>query len=142
VVDPFWGGGKEKLTGRMSSTVRCGQPEGNDGGGGVQGWWSTTQGVGRLFTAARCSGRGRIGRRDAGAGCRRRHSGGRKVEEEERVLHGGGGRPLQPLEAVDGRGGETVGGKTTATRPWARTRRRRPLSESGQRDLDTVGPRD
>jgi hypothetical protein len=49
--------------------------------------------------------------------------GGRKVEEEERVLHGGGGRPLQPLEAVDGRGGESVGGKTTATRPWARTRR-------------------
>jgi hypothetical protein len=33
-VYPFWGGGKEELTGRMSSTARCGRPEGNGGGGG------------------------------------------------------------------------------------------------------------
>jgi hypothetical protein len=37
VVDPFWGGGKEELTGRTSSTARCGRPEGNNGGGGVRG---------------------------------------------------------------------------------------------------------
>jgi hypothetical protein len=67
-VDPFWGGGKEDLTERMRSTVWCVQPEGNGGGGGIWGWWSTARGVGRLYTAAQCSGRGRIGRREAGAG--------------------------------------------------------------------------
>jgi hypothetical protein len=43
VVDPFWGGGKEDLTGRMSSTGRCGRPEGNGNGGGVRGWWLTAR---------------------------------------------------------------------------------------------------
>jgi hypothetical protein len=75
VVDPFWGGGKEELTGRMRSTARCGRSEGNGGGGGVRGWWSTAHGVGRLYTAARCSGHGRICRREGGAGCPRRLSG-------------------------------------------------------------------
>jgi hypothetical protein len=57
VVDPFWGGEKEELTGRKSSTVRCGRPEGNGGGAasssggrrlGVRGgctWWRGAQGV-------------------------------------------------------------------------------------------------
>jgi hypothetical protein len=76
------GGGKEELTGRMSSTARCGRPEGNGGEGGVQGWWSMAQGAGRLYTATWCSGHGRNNQREGG------------VEEEERMLHGGGGRPL------------------------------------------------
>jgi hypothetical protein len=76
VVDSFWGSGKGELTGRMSSMVRCGRPEGNNGGGGARGWWSTARGVGRLYTAARCSGHGRNGRREAGAGCLRWLSGG------------------------------------------------------------------
>jgi hypothetical protein len=54
VVDPFWGGGKEELTGRMRCTVRCGRPEGNGGGCGVRGWWSIARGAGRLYTEARC----------------------------------------------------------------------------------------
>jgi hypothetical protein len=70
--------------------------------GGVQGWWSTAHGAGRLYTVARCSGRGRIGRREARASCPRWLSGsgnggtvgGGEAEEEERVLHGEGGRPL------------------------------------------------
>jgi hypothetical protein len=44
-------------------------------GGGVQGWWSTAHGAGRSYSAARCSGCGQIGRRDAGAGCPRWLSG-------------------------------------------------------------------
>jgi hypothetical protein len=101
VVDPFWGGGKEELTGRMSSTVRCGRPEGNDGGGGVRGWWSTARGADRLYMAVRCLRHGQNSRREAGASCPQRlNSGGnggavgQKVEEEERVLCGGGGCPL------------------------------------------------
>jgi hypothetical protein len=72
VVDPFWGGGKEDLTGRMSSMGRCGRPEGNGNGGGVRGWWLTARGAGRLYTAARCSRHGQNGRREARAGCPRR----------------------------------------------------------------------
>jgi hypothetical protein len=98
VVDLFWGGGKEELTGRTCSTVRCGRPEGNGGGGGVRGWCSTARSAGRLYTVAQCLGRGRTDRREVGAGCPRRREwrciGGRKAEEEERVLHDGGGRPL------------------------------------------------
>jgi hypothetical protein len=98
VVDLFWGVGKAELIGRTSSTVRCGWPEGNGGGGSIRGWWSTTRGAGRLYMAMRCSGRGRNGRREAGASYPRlrewRRNGEQKVEEEERVLHGGGGRPL------------------------------------------------
>jgi hypothetical protein len=92
VVDPFWGGRKEKLTERTSSTVRCGRPEvvvDSSGcgevvhDGAVLGAWSNRSERGRsgLSTAAQ---RQREHRR----------SGGRKAEEEERVLHGGGGRPL------------------------------------------------
>jgi hypothetical protein len=46
VVDPFWGGGKEELTERMSSTARCRQPEGNGGGAasGGGGRWLGVQG--------------------------------------------------------------------------------------------------
>jgi hypothetical protein len=76
VVDPFWGGGMDELTGRTSSTVRCGRPEGNSGGGGVRGWWSTAWGTGRLYTVVWCSGRGQIGRREVGAGYLRQLSGG------------------------------------------------------------------
>jgi hypothetical protein len=43
------------LTGRMSSTAMCGRPEGNSGGGGVRGRWSTARGVGRWYMVARCS---------------------------------------------------------------------------------------
>jgi hypothetical protein len=71
VVDPFWGGGKEELTGRMRSTSRCGQPEGNSGEGGVRGWRSMARGAGRLYTVARCSGLGRNSRGEAGACCLR-----------------------------------------------------------------------
>jgi hypothetical protein len=37
VVDPFWGGRKEKLTERTSSTVRCGRPEVVVDSSGVRG---------------------------------------------------------------------------------------------------------
>jgi hypothetical protein len=102
VVDLFWGGGKEELIGRTSSMARCGRPEGNGGGGGVWGWWSTTRGAGRLYTAARCSGCGRNGQREAGAGYPRRLSGGENGGEvggeKQRRKKGcstvGGGRPL------------------------------------------------
>jgi hypothetical protein len=60
VVNPFWGGEREELTGRMHSMVRCGRPKGNGGGDGVWGWRSTARGARRLYTAARCSGHGRI----------------------------------------------------------------------------------
>jgi hypothetical protein len=75
VVDQFWGGGKEDLTGRMSLTMRCGWSEGNGSGGGVRRWWSMARGAGRLYTAVRCSGRGQNGQREARAGCPRRLSG-------------------------------------------------------------------
>jgi hypothetical protein len=65
----FGAAGRKKLTGRTSSTTRCGRPEGNGGGGDVRGWWSKARGARRLYTAARCSGRGRIDRREDGAGC-------------------------------------------------------------------------
>jgi hypothetical protein len=64
--------GRKKLTRRMSSTVRCGRSEGNGGWGDVRRWWSTAHGAGRLYTATRCSGRGRIGQR-----------------RPERAVHGG-----------------------------------------------------
>jgi hypothetical protein len=83
--------GRQKLTGRTSS-VRCGRPEGNGGGGSVQGWWSAAHGVGRSYTAARCSGCGQGGQRGAGAGCPQRLGNGEqggagavKVAEEEKV---------------------------------------------------------
>jgi hypothetical protein len=76
-VDLFSGSRMEELTGRMSSTARCGRPEGNGGGGGVRGWWPTARGAGRLYTVARCSGHGQIDRRDTRAGCLWRLGGGR-----------------------------------------------------------------
>jgi hypothetical protein len=51
-------------------------PEGNDGGDGVRGWWSTACSAGSLCTTAWCLGRGRIGWREAGAGCPRWLNGG------------------------------------------------------------------
>jgi hypothetical protein len=57
------------LTRRTSSTVMCGWPEGNGGGGRRPGWWSAAHGAGRSYSAARCSGCGRICRREAGVGC-------------------------------------------------------------------------
>jgi hypothetical protein len=53
---PHLSGGqnREVLTGRMSSVAMCSQPEGNGGGGDVRGWWLTTLGAGRLYTATRC----------------------------------------------------------------------------------------
>jgi hypothetical protein len=68
-VDSFWGGGKEEahrkneLYGEVWSAGR------NGGGGGIRGWWSTARGAGRLYTVAWCSGRGRIGWREARVGC-------------------------------------------------------------------------
>jgi hypothetical protein len=74
--------------------------------------------------AARCSGRGRNGRREAKAGCPRwlggGGNGGAVGGEKRRRKKGcstvGGGRPLLWVEAVDGgqRGGETGGGETAA----------------------------
>jgi hypothetical protein len=92
----------------MSSTARCGRPEGNCGGGAVRGWWSTSRGAGRLYLAARCSGHGQNGWREAGAGCPRQLSGsavwGEKQRRKKRCSTVGGGCP-----AVDEgrRGGET-----------------------------------
>jgi hypothetical protein len=152
VVDPFLGGGKEELTGRMHSTVRCGRPEGNGGGGGVQGWWSTAHGAGRLYTAARCSGRGRINRREAGAGCPRWLDSGGNVAQWG--AKGGGGRKgaprwgWAPFIATKGGGrrrrggGETVGGETAAVRPWVWARWRPPMFQSGRRGLGAVSLRD
>jgi hypothetical protein len=102
VVDPFWGGGKEELTERTSSTARCGRPERNGGGGDVRGWWLMARGAGRLYTAARCSGHGQNGRREAGAGCPQWLGGGRNGGavggEKRRRKKGcstvGGGCPL------------------------------------------------
>jgi hypothetical protein len=65
----FGATGRKKLTGRMSSTVRCGRSEGNGGGGRRPGWWSVAHGAGRSYSAVRCPGCGRGGRRGAGAGC-------------------------------------------------------------------------
>jgi hypothetical protein len=82
--------------------------------------------AGRLYTAARCSGRGQNGQREAGACCPRRWwewrcSGGQKVEEEERVLHGGGWVPF-----IAGRGGgwraarrQNRGRRNGDEKPWA-----------------------
>jgi hypothetical protein len=72
----FGGSGKVELTGRTCSTARCGWLEGNGSGCVVRGWWSIACSAGRLYTAARCSGHGRIGRREAGAGCPRWLNGG------------------------------------------------------------------
>jgi hypothetical protein len=59
---------REVHTGRTSSMVRCAQPKGNVGGGSVRGLWSAAHDAGRSYSAVRCSGCGRIGRREAGAG--------------------------------------------------------------------------
>jgi hypothetical protein len=99
VVDPFWGSRKEELTGRMSSKARCGRREGNGGGGGIRGWWSTARGVGRLYTVAQCSGRGQNGRREAGAGCPRRLNGG-GTGSAARGVKSGGGRKGAPRWGV------------------------------------------
>jgi hypothetical protein len=90
----FWGGGKEEFTERTCSTMRCGRPEGNDGGGGVRGWWSTARCAGRLYTAARCSGHGRISRREARVGCPQRLSSDRNGGAVG--VKGGGGRKGDP----------------------------------------------
>jgi hypothetical protein len=37
-------------------------------GGGARGWWSVARGAGRSYSTARCSGCGRICRREAGVG--------------------------------------------------------------------------
>jgi hypothetical protein len=129
VVDPFWGGGKEELTERMSSTARCRQPEGNGGGAasggggrrlGVQGGctrWRGAQGVvetvgERLERAVR----------GGSAAARVVVQWGPKVEEEERVLHGGGWAPFIAARRSGlrtarrrNRGQRNNGGK-----PWAR----------------------
>jgi hypothetical protein len=56
------------------------------------------------------------------------------AEEEERVLHGRGGRPLQPLEAVDD-GGVAVGKRWTG-KWW---RRGRVCGQGGGHCLKEVG---
>jgi hypothetical protein len=65
-------------------------------GGGVRGWWSAAHGAGRSYTAVRCSGCGRGGRRGARVDCPRWLSDGEqggawavKVMEEEKVAPGG-----------------------------------------------------
>jgi hypothetical protein len=92
--------GRKKLTGRMRS-VRCGRPEGNDGGGQRPGVVVGSSRGGRSYTAARCSGCGRGSQRGAGVSCPRWLSDGEqggagavKVAEEEKVTPRGGGRPL------------------------------------------------
>jgi hypothetical protein len=100
VVDPFWGGGKEEFTGRMSSTVRCGWPERNGsgvasrGGGrrlGVRGGctqWRGARGVVETFRE-RPEWAVRGGSAVAGMAAQW----GRKAEEEGYSTMGGG-RPL------------------------------------------------
>jgi hypothetical protein len=75
--------GRKKLTRRMSSTMRCGRPEGNGGGGGG------IRGGGRQLTV-RCSGCGRGGRRGTGAVCLRWLSDGEQGGAV--AMRGGGGR--------------------------------------------------
>jgi hypothetical protein len=94
---PGWGVKKGGgLTRRMSSVVMCGRPEGNNGGGGVRGRWSTARGAGRWYTAVRCSWRQRGAQRGTMGGTTwwlnggeaRRRSGG-DGREEERLFTGG-----------------------------------------------------
>jgi hypothetical protein len=60
---------EEERCGLMSqrSLVPCGTAwsEGNDGGGGVRGWWSAAHGAVWSYSVARCSECGRGGRRGA-----------------------------------------------------------------------------
>jgi hypothetical protein len=151
VVDTIWGGGKEEAhrKNELYSEVWCGEVV-----RGVRGWRSTARGVGRLYIVARCSGRGRIGRREAGAGCSRRLSGdgnGSTVGGERQrrkkgcLLHGGGWAPFIAVRGGGRRwhgGGETVGGEIVAAKLWAWARWWRVLFEGGQRGLGAISLRD
>jgi hypothetical protein len=69
LVDPFWGCGKEEAHRKNELNGEVWSAGGERRWGRHLGWWSTACGAGRLYTAARCLGRGRIGLREAGAGC-------------------------------------------------------------------------
>jgi hypothetical protein len=77
------------------STAVGGRPEGNGGGGGVRGRWSTARSAGRWYTVARCSWRlwgPRRGTRGSATwwldGGRTRQRSGGDRREEERLFTG------------------------------------------------------
>jgi hypothetical protein len=65
------------LIGMTRSAVMCGRPEGNGGGGGVQGDGRRLTGAGRWYTATQCSWRRRGAQRGTGGGATRWLDGGR-----------------------------------------------------------------
>jgi hypothetical protein len=98
----------------------CGWPEGNSGGGGVRGRWSTARGEERWYTTARCLLRRRGAQRGTGGVI---HGGSTVVEQgdaggvtggRKKSCSRGVGLPLYSVEAVDGgrRDSESGGGET------------------------------